>query len=114
MQEGKREAFHERLRREGAETRAVRNRTVLDAACGLATLSGLASVKRVNVAQAAGVSCGTVSAAFEDMDGLRRAVMTRAVELGLLKILAEGLALGDPIARAAPDDLKTRALATLS
>jgi AcrR family transcriptional regulator len=89
---------------------AARNTAVLDAACTIAHEEGVAKVTRMRVADAAGVSLGSVSAAFGGMPELHEAVMREAVRRPLLSVLAQGLAMGDAIARDAPDDLKRQAV----
>lgn len=106
MDDGRQQRFREMT--------ADRNRKVLDAACRLAEDNGLAGVTRDAVADAAGVSAGTASAAYGDMNVLREAVMREAVSRPLLRVLAQGLAAGHATARAAPDELRQRALETVS
>lgn len=91
-----------------------RNRRILDAALSLAGERGYASVTRDDVAARAGVATGSVNNAYGTMGGLRDAIMGAAVERGLLDIVAQGLAAGHPAARAAPQDMKDSALATLA
>lgn len=87
-----------------------RNRKVLDAAIAIAAARGYQTLTRDNVATEAGVAAGSVNGAFGTMDALRDAVMAQAVEQGIVEIVGQGLALGHPFARAAPTDLKQRAL----
>lgn len=96
---------------EKMETRA---RLVLDAAYAIAAESGMAALNRDSVATRAGASTGTVSNAFGSMDGLREAVMGRAVECEALALIRQGIALQHPVALAAPADLQRRALAALA
>lgn len=94
--------------------RQERAQRVLDAACRIAEDQGLARVTRGRVADVAGVSDATVSNAFGGMDALTVALMCEAVNRPVLKVLAQGLAMGDPIALAAPDDVKQAALANIT
>lgn len=94
--------------------RAERDKKILVAALDLAAAGNYRDLTRAAVADRAGVSPGTVSNYAVDMDGLRVKVMTAAVARRLASIVAQGLAVRDPIALAAPDDLKTDALATLT
>jgi AcrR family transcriptional regulator len=80
----------------------------------LAEHTGMASVTRANVAEAAKVSVGTVNNAFGTMDALRTEVMRQAVARSIPSIVAEGLAANSEIARGAPPDVKDAALATLT
>lgn len=97
-----------------AMMREDRAAKVLGAACHLANKYDLSAVTRSRVAASAGVSDATVSNAFGGMDALLVAVMSEAVSRPLLKVLAQGLAMGDPIALAAPDDVKYAALANIT
>lgn len=92
----------------------TRNRSVLEAAVALASERGFRNYSRSDVARRAGVADGSVNNAYGTMDGLHDAVMTQAVERGLLPIVATGLALQHPAACAAPVDLKNSALASLA
>lgn len=89
-------------------------RVVLNAALAQANLEGWDKLTRRPIARRAGVSAGSVSNAFGSMGALKDAVMALAIEQGLLRILAQGLAAGNDIARNAPPDLKAKALASLT
>ena len=65
------------------------------------------------VASQAGVSPGLVSARLGTMAELRRAVMRAAVAAGTLRVVAEGLAMGDKHAMRAPVELRAAALSSL-
>jgi AcrR family transcriptional regulator len=97
-----------------AEIRTARADRVRDAAVAVAGAEGLTALSRSRVADAARVSLGTVSNAYGTMQALRDAVMHEAVNRPILSILAQGLAMGDPIARAAPEHVRQAALATLT
>lgn len=96
-----------------AERVRRRNDLVPSAAWELAKAGGLKAVTRRKVAQAIGMSVGTVNNACGTMDALRNQVLQRAVEEGNLDLLAQGIAAQNPIALGAPADLKAKALATL-
>jgi hypothetical protein len=91
----------------------ARGLILLDVAVREAKKHGLANLKRVQVATAAGVSEALVSARLGTMINLRRAVMRQAVANGDLRIVAEGLASRDPIAMKAPAELRERAAASM-
>lgn len=91
-----------------------RNRAVLDAALTAAESHGYRAFTRQQVADIAGVATGSVNNAFGTMDALRDAVMSVAVDRGLVAIVAQGLADRHPAAIAAPGDLKQQALAQLA
>lgn len=86
---------------------------ILETAYKLADSDGFDSLTRDGVASAAGVAQGTVNHQFITMDGLRDEVMRTAIERVNLAIIGHGLAIGHPVARTAPDDIKRQALDTL-
>lgn len=86
---------------------------ILETAYKLADTEGFDSLTRDGVATAAGVAQGTVNHQFVTMDGLRDEVMRTAIERVNLAIIGHGLAVGNPIAKSAPDDIKRQALDTL-
>lgn len=88
---------------------ADRHQRVLDAATNLARKVGYQWIMRKHIAQAAGVSAGSVTSAYGSMLDLKREVLRNAVATGDLKILRQGLADGHPIALSAPEDLKVKA-----
>jgi len=92
------------------ETRRGR---ILEAALKLAEKRGYGAITREEVAEAAGVSVGLVTWYFQGMAGLRKAIISRAVELENAAVVAQGLAARDPLALAADDSLKNAALKTL-
>ena len=80
----------------------------------VAERDGLAAVTRSIVAREARVVPATVSNAYGSMPALRDALMREAVSRPVLSVLAQGLAMGDPIARAAPEHVRQAALASLT
>lgn len=92
-----------------ANTLPDRDARILDAAVELARGLGYQWITRDQVAQAAGVSPGTVNNAFGTMVGLKRAVLAAAVERGIVEIVAQGLADGQEVARKAEPTLVQRA-----
>ena len=66
------------------------------------------------IAREANISRGSITYHFDDMGNLRRELMGFAIRTGDLKVLGQGIALGDPIALAAPESAKANALALLS
>jgi AcrR family transcriptional regulator len=81
---------------------------VLDAAIQCAEEDGWHYVTREKVAQLAGVATGTVNNTLGNVTEMKDAVMNEAVKRGLLPIVADGLAYGNPIARGAPEELKKK------
>lgn len=92
----------------------VRKEEILVAAVEVAQLVGLSNMRRDAVAERAGVANGLVSRYFSTMLQLRHAVVRYAVQKQILSIIAQGLAAGEAEARKAPEDLKRKALASLS
>jgi AcrR family transcriptional regulator len=86
---------------------------ILSAAYGIAVDNGWDALTREAVAARAGVATGSVNTAWGTMDGLRAAVMQRAVDEGHLPTIVHGIVEGYPEAQAAPVDLKKKALASL-
>ena len=84
----------------------VRTAELLRTAVEVASVRGWRAMTRECVAVAAGVSPALVSARLGTMDALRRSVMRAAIRQQVVSIVAEGLAVGDPHARKAPDELK--------
>jgi AcrR family transcriptional regulator len=91
-----------------------RKTEILAAALTLAEKHGYTSLTRDQVARRANVVGPTVTHHFGDMGGFRKALMGFAVERQNTVVVAQGLALRDPIARKAPVALRKKALATLS
>lgn len=86
-----------------------RDNRILNAALELAETEGYQWITREAVAAKAGVSPGTINNVFSTMRGLKRAVLSAAVDRRLLPIVAQGLADRHEIALAA--DAETRAAA---
>lgn len=92
----------------------VRHDEILKAALSIAVSDGMEGVTRDHIARLAGVASGTVSLHMGTMANMKRTIMRHAVKNELLPVIAQGLAMGSPYARSAPDELKQRALATLA
>lgn len=88
---------------------ADREAEILAKALSLAASKGYAKVTREQIAAAAGCSTGLVSRYFGTMTNLRRTLMRKAIERGLARVVAQGLADGNPLARKAPAELKEKA-----
>ena len=91
----------------------LRRDHILAAAVRIAEESGYAHITQADVAEAAGVSPGLVTRYFT-MTVLRTRIMSEAVRLEILPIVAQGLADGHPLATTAPTKLKNRAARTLT
>jgi len=92
----------------------IRKGEILEVAIALSKTHGYNRVTRDQVADAAGVSMGLVTHRFGTMNQLRRDIMRRAVEGGIVEIIAQGLAMGNPHAEKAPADLKKQAVEYLA
>lgn len=79
----------------------------------LAAQGGLMNLTRDKLAATAGVSTGIVSFRFGTMAELRRTIMRAAIKQEVLAVIAEGIALRNRYALAAPEELKRKALASL-
>jgi hypothetical protein len=75
---------------------------------------GYNNLTRAVVADAAGVSEALVSHYFGTMTELKEVVMAEAVKRGIVEIVAQGLAAGNPVARAASEEVKASALAWMA
>lgn len=93
---------------------SIRKAEILDAALAVACAEGLRGATRDLIAARVGVSPALISMHYSTMDQLRRAVMRAAILREVLPVVAEGLAMRDPHALAAPDDLRARAAASLT
>lgn len=87
---------------------------ILGAAMQLANLHGFTGVTRDGVAAKADCACGSVTYYFGNVKKLKTAMVTRAIEAGNLKVLGQALAARHPLALAAPEALRIRALRSLA
>lgn len=83
---------------------------LLNHAIALAHCHGYQNVTRDALATAAACSPALISAYFGTMTKLRRAIMSAAIARNDLKIIAQGLAVGDAKARAVTTRVKRAAL----
>lgn len=91
----------------------VRKKEILAAGVKLAEAGGYATLTRQQVAREAGTSPPLITRYFSTMEGMRAAIMQEAVRLPALRTVAQGLACGCPIAKAAPEKVRADALAVL-
>lgn len=97
--------------RKPAETRKA---NLIDAALLVAERDGFLAMTRKAIAEEAFVSLPLVNTYLGTVKHIRKTVMTLAVKYEILPILAEGIATGNPYAKAASSDLQARALASLT
>lgn len=91
-----------------------KRQAILEAAIEIAQDSNYQQVTQAEISKALGISGPLVHYHFGTMDNLRRDLMSHAIATGNLKILAQGIALRDPKALAAPETAKANAVALLS
>lgn len=105
-----------RLPREdrAALQRTERRQSIMTAALVEAAAAGYDKMTREGVASRAAVSSSSINHEFGTMDALREVVMSEAIEAGHLIIIAQGLANGHPLARAAPEHLRLEAVRALA
>jgi len=85
----------------------TRKQQILEAAIGQAHATSYQQMTRDQIADRCAVSRGLITPHYyPTMGDLRAAVMRAAVERRILGIVMQGLAARDPVALAAPDDLK--------
>lgn len=92
----------------------IRQGHILQVMAHLAHEGSYKQITQGEIARGANISRGSITYHFYDMDNLRRELMKFAIRTGDLKVLGQGIALGDPIALAAPESAKANALALLS
>lgn len=83
---------------------------ILSAAMQLANLAGFAGVTRDGVANKANCACGSVTYYFGNVKKLRAAMVERAIETENLAVLGQAVAAEHPLAMAAPEALRRRAV----
>lgn len=89
--------------------------TILAAALKCARKHGLYDMTRTQIAKAAKTATGTVSFHYDDMIGLRRAIVRHCItKLTYLDVLGQALARKDTLAVRAPADVKREAVAALT
>ena len=89
---------------------AVRKQDILAAGLHVAERDGFANVTRDNIAAQARVSGPTVQYHFGTMKQLRKELMRYAVRQKNLRVIAQGIAAGDPQAMKASPELREAAL----
>ena len=91
-----------------------RKAQILGAALTLCETAGYTRLTREQIAEKAGCPPTLITYHFGTMPALRRDIMREAVRVGHLPVIAQGLAVRDPHALKAPEDLRRRAIASLS
>lgn len=73
--------------------------TILNAGVELAKTRGYREVFKRNIALVLGCGMGTVNYHWETMDALRKAIVIEALNTGCRQIVAQAVALRDPIVK---------------
>lgn len=95
--------------------REQRRASIMAAAMVEAATAGYSKMTREGVAARAGVAVGSINHEFGTMDALRDAVMAAAIEApDHYAIVAQGMADGHPLARAAPEEVRQAAIRALA
>ena len=95
-------------------SRALRTEHILEVALDISERDGFGKLSRTSIAEECGISESLIAYHFGTMSDFKRTVMRHAIKHERLRIIAEGLAIRDIHAAKAPDELKARALASLS
>lgn len=98
----------------GRANKDTRIDNILDIALDLCDEVGLYNVTRIELADRCGISPSLIGHHFGTMVKLRRQIIRKAIVTERLSVIAQGIALNDPHAKKAPEELKTRALASLA
>lgn len=93
-------------------SKIAKHELLLDA-IALAEIHGYNKVTRDGIAAKSGVAMGTVTNQLGTMQQLRRAIVRYAVRTENLAIIAQAVALRDPLVKKIDAGLKQRALASL-
>ena len=86
---------------------------LIKAGLALARKQGYRLVGRDAIAAEADCAHGLITFHFKDMDGMRAAIVQRAVEIECVPVIAEALAAKHPGVKGIPEALRKRVVATL-
>ena len=92
----------------------IRKAHILAVGVNVARTEGYHNVTRGMVADAAEISAGLVNVYFKTVQVLKDAIMEQAISQKVPEIIAVGLAIKDPIALGAPQQLKDQAAKHIS
>jgi AcrR family transcriptional regulator len=87
-----------------------RRARILDAALGVAERQGYHTLRQREVAAAARCSMSLIHWHWGGLPEMRAAVLARAIEVQHLPVVLQGLAMRDPVALCAPEELRRAAL----
>lgn len=91
-----------------------RQQSILYHALLLSQRHGYQNVTRSMIADAMGCSPSLVNSHYGTIPQFRRAIMSAAIAMDDLRVLAQGLAAGDAKARSAPQEMRERAAALIA
>jgi len=86
-----------------------RKKQLINIAIKLSEEKGYQTVTRKMIADEADVREGTVTHSLGTMENIKRDIMRHSIKDGNIKVLAQGLSVGDKHAVKAPDELKQKA-----
>jgi AcrR family transcriptional regulator len=92
---------------------SARKTQLLDAAVQAAGKYGFHQFNRDHIAEFSGTSPTLITVYFKSVNKLKNAIMREALRREHLKIIAEGIVTGDPIAKKADRVLKKKALESI-
>jgi AcrR family transcriptional regulator len=95
-------------------TKPIRIAEILEAGIALAKRDNYNRITRDALAKRAGCSPALVSAYFGTMVQFRRSLMRHAVDREIVEVVAQGLVDRNPYARKAPDELRQKAMASVT
>lgn len=87
----------------------TRKQQILTAALKLAATQGYRCITKRGVADSAGIAHGLVGHYWLTMNDLQDDVLREAIRLRRIPVILQGLGVGDPIALAAPEEVKESA-----
>lgn len=90
-----------------------RKAQILKAALTLCQTASYARITRDQIAKEAGIPSSLIGYHFGTMPALRRDIMREAVRKGCLPVIVQGLAIRDPHALKAPEELRRQALRSM-
>lgn len=94
-------------------TKELRMELILDKALQISERDGFSRLSRAVVAEECGVHDSLIPYHFGTMVNFKRDIMRHAIRKENLNVIAQGLALRDPHAMKAPQELKDRAIGSL-
>ncbi len=91
-----------------------RKSQILDGGLKAADPKGYRQITQKDIAAECGMSTGSITYHFYNMDNFRKELMEHAIKQKNLIVIGQGIAAQDPLALAAPETLRNNALAALA